>query len=110
MTDAKKNVPPDGKKTQRNGIQASEELEAPVNAPTVNDPAVNDPALNDLLAKMADSAGVAWRPGDDPSTLLRALEDAGGGVPEAVQEVLARVTDAAEALERGLASRGGGKT
>ena len=59
--------------------------------------------LDALLADLAGRAGIRWRPGDDPSALLAALEDGDGGVPEAVQEVLALVQDAAEALERGLA-------
>jgi len=63
----------------------------------------DSPDASALLADLAGRAGIEWRPGDDPSALLTALEDADGGVPEAVQEVLALVQDAAEALERGLA-------
>ena len=67
-------------------------------------PIAGAPDASALLAEIAVQAGIAWRPGDDPSALLMAMEDAGGPLPEGVQEILARVLDAAGALERELAS------
>lgn len=60
-----------------------------------------------MLAEMAEAAGVSWRPGDDISKLLKALEDKSLGpdaLPGAVQEALGLVADAAEALEHELAT------
>ncbi len=90
--DKEKNSPPDA------GAKGTRNMDAPRHPDARRD-------MDAMLAKVAETLGMAWRPGDDPCALLTALEDASGGVPEDVQEVLARIMDAASALERELATK-----